>query len=253
MKSIIPGRIEARPGCSDHRHQGANAPRLVPLAIRGRYTGNRRLFRQGSGRRRSDRTKEPYRLIGASVRTGSDSTGKSCGCWPTRSAPSSLKRHGARIEAGNWKSKVTPAAAVGSLLGWIAPGVPVIMAGDHDRAGRYVSRLLFTAARRRWREARALARLVCSAERGRRARLCGGTMMPWQSLQERQRLPGFGIDHIPVLGQGEGQAPLGMSARQTPKGACRSRTGRRPDSDPQYRLPRMASGRPGKLDNGWFP
>ena len=33
-------------------------------------------------------------------------------------------------------------------------------------------------------------------------------MMPWQSLQERQRLPGFGIDHIPVLGQGEGQGPL---------------------------------------------
>ena len=61
-----------------------------------------------------------------------------------------------QIEAGNWKSKVTPAAAVGSLLGWIAQGVPVIMAKDHERAGRYVSRLLFTAARRRWREARRL-------------------------------------------------------------------------------------------------
>ena len=68
------------------------------------------------------------------------------------------------VEAGQWRSRVTPAAAVGSLLGWIAAGVPVIMAGDHGRAGRYVSRLLFTAARRRWREARALARSVCSAE-----------------------------------------------------------------------------------------
>ena len=62
------------------------------------------------------------------------------------------------IEAGNRRSKITPSAAVGSLLGWIAAGVPIIMAGDHDRAGRYASRLLFTAARRRWREARAWLR-----------------------------------------------------------------------------------------------
>jgi ERCC4-type nuclease len=61
-----------------------------------------------------------------------------------------------RIEAGEWRSKITPSAALGSLLGWIASGLPVIMAGDHAHAGRYVSRLLCTAARRRWREARAL-------------------------------------------------------------------------------------------------
>ena len=61
------------------------------------------------------------------------------------------------IEIGNWtRSKVTPAAAIGSLLGWVAMGLPIIMAGDHERAGRYVSRLLFTAARRRWRECRQL-------------------------------------------------------------------------------------------------
>jgi ERCC4-type nuclease len=64
------------------------------------------------------------------------------------------------VEAGAWRSKVTPAAAVGSLLGWIASGVPIILAGDHDRAGRYVSRLLFTAARRRWREARGLVATI---------------------------------------------------------------------------------------------
>ena len=40
--------------------------------------------------------------------------------------------------------------------GWIAMGLPLGLAGDHARAGRYTSRLLFTAARRRWREARAL-------------------------------------------------------------------------------------------------
>ncbi len=65
------------------------------------------------------------------------------------------------IERGEWRSKVTAAAAVGSLLGWIAAGVPIIMAGNHERAGRYVSRLLFCAARRRWREVRALAGSVC--------------------------------------------------------------------------------------------
>ncbi len=60
------------------------------------------------------------------------------------------------IEAGEWRSQVTPAAALGSLLGWIAQGLPVIMAGDHARAGRYASRLLYTAARRRYRELRSL-------------------------------------------------------------------------------------------------
>ena len=54
------------------------------------------------------------------------------------------------VEAGEWRSKVTSQAAVGSLLGWVEMGLPVVMAGDHERAGRYVARLLFTCARRRW-------------------------------------------------------------------------------------------------------
>jgi ERCC4-type nuclease len=71
------------------------------------------------------------------------------------------------IERGGWSSRITPAAAVGSLLGWMASGVPIIMAGDHARAGRYVGRLLFTVARRRWRECRALTEgvgLDCGGE-----------------------------------------------------------------------------------------
>ena len=64
------------------------------------------------------------------------------------------------LERGEWRSQVTPAAALGSLLGWIAAGLPVLMAGDHTRAGQYVARLLFTAARRRWREARALTAMA---------------------------------------------------------------------------------------------
>lgn len=61
------------------------------------------------------------------------------------------------IEAGDWRSKVGASAALGSLLGWIASGLPVIMAGDHARGGKYTARILFTAARRRWRELRSLA------------------------------------------------------------------------------------------------
>jgi ERCC4-type nuclease len=66
----------------------------------------------------------------------------------------------AEIEMGGWRSKITPQAAMGSLLGWIAQGLPVIMAENHDRAGRYASRLLYIAARRRYRETRGLIQAV---------------------------------------------------------------------------------------------
>jgi DNA excision repair protein ERCC-4 len=68
------------------------------------------------------------------------------------------------FEAGEWRGNVTPNAAIGSLLGWITAGVPIVMAYDHERAGRFVSRILFTAARRRWREARALVANVTDQE-----------------------------------------------------------------------------------------
>ncbi len=62
---------------------------------------------------------------------------------------------------GGWsRSRVTPASAIGSLLGWSAMGLPIVMAGSHEQAGKYVARLLFIAARRRWREARALVGIV---------------------------------------------------------------------------------------------
>jgi DNA excision repair protein ERCC-4 len=68
------------------------------------------------------------------------------------------------LERGQWRSKVTPAAALGSCLGWVASGVPVLMTTDHKRAGIFVSRLLYTAARRRWREARSLVAAVLESE-----------------------------------------------------------------------------------------
>ena len=69
----------------------------------------------------------------------------------------------ARFEVGDWRSRIKPAAAVGSCLGWVAMGLPIVMAGDHNRAGRYVSKLLYIAARRRWREARALVTVAGGA------------------------------------------------------------------------------------------
>ena len=41
---------------------------------------------------------------------------------------------------------------LGSLLAWIEQGVPVVMCGDHKRAGQFAGRILFTCARRRYRD-----------------------------------------------------------------------------------------------------
>ena len=62
----------------------------------------------------------------------------------------------AELEVGGWRSRVKPASVIGSLLGWSAMGLPIVMAGNHRKAGQYVSKLLYIAARRRWREARTL-------------------------------------------------------------------------------------------------
>jgi len=64
------------------------------------------------------------------------------------------------LEAGGWRSLITPKQAIGSCLGWAAMGIPIIMAGDHERAGRYIARLFFISARRRWRESRQLVAAV---------------------------------------------------------------------------------------------
>lgn len=84
--------------------------------------------------------------------------------YPTRAIV--IEATWADLEAGNWRSKVTPAAAVGSVLGWIAMGIPVLMAGDHQTAGRCVSRMLFIAARRRWRELQEFQTMITESRRG---------------------------------------------------------------------------------------
>lgn len=61
-----------------------------------------------------------------------------------------------QIEKGEFRGKVAPSAVVGSVMGWMAAGVPILFTGDHAEAGRLVARFLFIAARRRWREAQGL-------------------------------------------------------------------------------------------------
>ena len=67
------------------------------------------------------------------------------------------------IELGGWRSNITPKSVIGSILGWQAMGIPFVLAGRRDRAQDYCRRMLFIAARRRWREARGLVSEVMEA------------------------------------------------------------------------------------------
>ncbi len=46
------------------------------------------------------------------------------------------------LEVGDYRAKVHPSAAIGSVLSWISRGIPFIMAGNRIRASEYVARLL---------------------------------------------------------------------------------------------------------------
>ncbi len=60
------------------------------------------------------------------------------------------------LEVGGWRGSVSPSQVIGSLLGWQAAGLSVHCACDHHRAARHVSRLLYTIAKRKYRELRSL-------------------------------------------------------------------------------------------------
>jgi DNA excision repair protein ERCC-4 len=54
--------------------------------------------------------------------------------------------------AGKVRSKVDPKAAVGSVLGWMASGIPFLFCRDAQEADIMAARFLFISARRRFRE-----------------------------------------------------------------------------------------------------
>lgn len=58
----------------------------------------------------------------------------------------------AQLEVGGWRGQIQPSQVQGSLLSWMARGLPVMMAHRHDMAGRMVSRFLLVAARKYYRE-----------------------------------------------------------------------------------------------------
>ncbi len=58
------------------------------------------------------------------------------------------------FESGLWqtRSRVHPASAVSSVLGWMAKGIPFIFAGGPAEASLTASRFMFVAAARKFRE-----------------------------------------------------------------------------------------------------
>jgi DNA excision repair protein ERCC-4 len=62
----------------------------------------------------------------------------------------------AAVELKQYRGEVHPNAVLGSVYSWIARGITVEWAGDRAQAAKAVSRILFCAARDRWRQLQGL-------------------------------------------------------------------------------------------------
>lgn len=60
------------------------------------------------------------------------------------------------VAAGEWRSKIKPQAVEASLLSWLGQGISVVMAGDRRTAESFAKKMLFLAARRHYRQLRAM-------------------------------------------------------------------------------------------------
>src|SRR3990167_2768861 len=56
------------------------------------------------------------------------------------------------IKQGHYRSQVNPESVFGSLIGWQAEGIPVIMAGTHTFGSECAKRFLWITARRYWKK-----------------------------------------------------------------------------------------------------
>ncbi len=74
--------------------------------------------------------------------------------YPTRCVIVEASWH--ELNAGGWRSQLPPQSAVGSVLSWIGQGIPFLFAGDRASAQHAAAKLLYSAARRRYREIRSL-------------------------------------------------------------------------------------------------
>jgi ERCC4-type nuclease len=71
----------------------------------------------------------------------------------------------ADLEAGAWRSQINSNSVTASVLSWsFELAIPFILAGDRARAEKWTAKLLFLAARHRWRECRALAAGILERE-----------------------------------------------------------------------------------------
>jgi hypothetical protein len=64
--------------------------------------------------------------------------------------------------AANWRSQLNSKQVGASLISWQVRGLPIVMAGDHQRAGRLVASMLRQAAIHRWRELRQFCNAIDS-------------------------------------------------------------------------------------------
>ncbi|MEZ6102738.1 MAG: hypothetical protein R3E01_27675 [Pirellulaceae bacterium] len=64
------------------------------------------------------------------------------------------------IERGQWQSKLTPKAVVGSVIGWMASGTPFVFGGRPDQCDAIAARFFYVEYRRRWRELRQMVGAV---------------------------------------------------------------------------------------------
>ena len=62
------------------------------------------------------------------------------------------------IETANWRSRLNSRQVGASLVSWMVRGLPVVMAGNRDRAGGLVASMLRRAAIHEWRKLREFAK-----------------------------------------------------------------------------------------------
>ena len=56
------------------------------------------------------------------------------------------------IEAGDWRSKITPASVMGSITSWISQGHCIILGGNRVMSQKICRSILFHTPRRHWRQ-----------------------------------------------------------------------------------------------------
>ncbi|MCA9189020.1 MAG: hypothetical protein KDA99_25525 [Planctomycetales bacterium] len=64
------------------------------------------------------------------------------------------------IERGQWSSRLSRKAVVGSVIGWMTSGTPFVFGGRPDQCDAIAARFFYVEYRRRWRELRQMVGAV---------------------------------------------------------------------------------------------